>query len=56
MAIVYVDSSASVKLLVDEEDYGTRREASINDVAIAASDRRIFGPRPPGDRMDLALS
>ena len=23
-----------------------RREASINDVAIGASERRIFGPRP----------
>jgi len=23
-----------------------RREASINDVAIGSSDRRIFGPRP----------
>jgi len=26
-----------------------RREASINDVAIAESDRRIFGPRPESD-------
>ena len=26
-----------------------RREASINDVSIAAADRRIFGPREPGD-------
>ena len=26
-----------------------RREASINDVAIAASDRRILGPRPAGE-------
>jgi nuclear transport factor 2 (NTF2) superfamily protein len=26
-----------------------RREASINDVAIAESDRRIFGPREAGD-------
>jgi uncharacterized protein len=27
-----------------------RREASINDVAIARSDRRIHGPRPDGER------
>jgi nuclear transport factor 2 (NTF2) superfamily protein len=26
-----------------------RREASINDVEIAESERRIFGPREPGD-------
>jgi nuclear transport factor 2 (NTF2) superfamily protein len=26
-----------------------RREASINDVAIEESERRIFGPRPEGD-------
>jgi nuclear transport factor 2 (NTF2) superfamily protein len=24
----------------------SRREASINDVAISAADRRLFGPRP----------
>lgn len=29
----------------------SRREASINDVPIAATDRRIFGPRPAGDRL-----
>ena len=28
----------------------SRREASINDVAIAASDRRYFGPRPDHER------
>ncbi|GAA0939681.1 nuclear transport factor 2 family protein [Pseudonocardia zijingensis] len=28
----------------------TRREASINDVVIDASERRIFGPRPEGER------
>ena len=33
----------------------TRREGSINDVAIATSDRRIFGPRPQGDRTELLL-
>ena len=27
-----------------------RREASINDVRIAASERRIFGPRPEAER------
>ena len=27
-----------------------RREASINDVRISESDRRIFGPRPEGER------
>lgn len=30
-----------------------RREASINDVAIAESERRIFGPRPESERGDL---
>jgi hypothetical protein len=28
----------------------SRREASINDVAIDEADRRIFGPRDPADR------
>ncbi|GAA2221083.1 nuclear transport factor 2 family protein [Streptomyces nogalater] len=33
-----------------------RREASINDVAIEESDRRIFGPRPADERgTDLPL-
>src|SRR4051794_5147272 len=32
-----------------------RREASINDVRIAASERRIDGPRPAGDRSALPL-
>jgi nuclear transport factor 2 (NTF2) superfamily protein len=32
-----------------------RRESSINDVAIAEGDRRIFGPRPEGDRTPLPL-
>ena len=27
-----------------------RREASINDVPIAETDRRIFGPRPESER------
>lgn len=30
----------------DQDGLMRRREASINDVAIAESDRRIFGPRP----------
>jgi nuclear transport factor 2 (NTF2) superfamily protein len=34
----------------------TRREASINDVAITAADRRIFGPRPAAEHgQDLPL-
>jgi nuclear transport factor 2 (NTF2) superfamily protein len=32
-----------------------RREASINDVAIDESERRIFGPRPSGDRAELPM-
>ena len=33
-----------------------RREASINDVAIAADERRIPGPRPEGERgLDIPL-
>jgi uncharacterized protein len=32
-----------------------RREASINDVAIEEGERRIHGPRPPGDRVELPL-
>jgi uncharacterized protein len=32
-----------------------RREASINDVAIEEGERRIRGPRPPGDRVELPL-
>jgi nuclear transport factor 2 (NTF2) superfamily protein len=32
-----------------------RREASINDVRIGESDRRIFGPRADGDRSDIPL-
>jgi nuclear transport factor 2 (NTF2) superfamily protein len=31
----------------------SRREASINDVRIEESDRRIFGPRPEGDETVL---
>jgi nuclear transport factor 2 (NTF2) superfamily protein len=36
----------------DEEGYMRRREASINDVAISASERRIFGARPESERGD----
>jgi nuclear transport factor 2 (NTF2) superfamily protein len=34
----------------DSDGYLARREASINDVAIPAADRRIFGPRPESER------
>ncbi len=33
----------------DEHGLMRRREASINDVAIAESERRIFGPRPESE-------
>jgi uncharacterized protein len=39
----------------DELGYMRRREASINDIAIAASDRRLFGPRADGDASGIAL-
>lgn len=39
----------------DEVGYMRRREASINDVAIAADDRRILGPRPDGDDDGIPL-
>lgn len=34
----------------DDEGYMRRREASINDVAIEESERRIHGPRPESER------
>ena len=34
----------------DAEGYMRRREASINDVPIEESERRIFGPRPEEER------
>src|SRR3954463_13118354 len=34
----------------DEQGYMRRREASINDVEIDASERRIFGPRPEAEQ------
>ncbi len=39
----------------DDAGYMQRREASINDVAIEASDRRIFGPRADGDTTEIPL-
>jgi hypothetical protein len=39
----------------DERGLMQRREASINDVAIEETDRRIFGPRPDGDREGIPL-
>lgn len=39
----------------DDEGYMRRREASINDVGIAAEDRRIFGPRADGDTSGIPL-
>jgi uncharacterized protein len=34
----------------DDDGLMRRREASINDLAISESDRRIFGPRPEDER------
>nr|WSZ94343.1 nuclear transport factor 2 family protein [Streptomyces sp. NBC_00857] len=34
----------------DEHGLMSRREASINDVPIQESDRRVFGPRPESER------
>jgi uncharacterized protein len=39
----------------DADGYMRRREASINDVPILEADRRIFGPRPDGDRTGIPL-
>ena len=40
----------------DEHGYMTRREASINDDRIDASERRIVGPRPDAERgQDIPL-
>ena len=39
------------------DGYMRRREASINDLAIAEADRRILGPRPEAERgQDLPLA
>jgi nuclear transport factor 2 (NTF2) superfamily protein len=40
----------------DDLGYMRRREASINDVAISESDRRIFGTRDAGDTTELPLA
>jgi len=39
----------------DEHGLMRRREASINDVAIAPDERRIPGPRPAGDTTGIPL-
>jgi uncharacterized protein len=39
----------------DEHGLMRRREASINDVRIDASERRILGPRPESDREGIPL-
>jgi nuclear transport factor 2 (NTF2) superfamily protein len=39
----------------DADGYMRRREASINDVAIAESDRRLFAPRAEGDDSGIPL-
>ena len=39
----------------DADGYMSRREASINDVAIAESDRRLFAPRAEGDDSGIPL-
>jgi hypothetical protein len=39
----------------DAHGYISRREASINDIAITAAERRLFGPRPSAEH-DRSLS
>jgi nuclear transport factor 2 (NTF2) superfamily protein len=39
----------------DEWGYMARREASINDVPIDESERRIFGPRAEGDTTEVPV-
>jgi nuclear transport factor 2 (NTF2) superfamily protein len=39
----------------DDLGYMSRREASINDVAIEPSERRLFGPREEGDTTGFPL-
>jgi len=39
----------------DADGYMKRREASIDDLRIAESERRIHGPRPDGDRTPIPL-
>jgi nuclear transport factor 2 (NTF2) superfamily protein len=40
----------------DELGYMQRRGASINDVPIIESERRIFGPREPGETGEIPLA
>ncbi len=53
----FTEETARQKVQAAEDAWNTRdpgymrrREASINDVPIAEADRRIFGPRPEGER------
>src|SRR3954468_5364580 len=39
----------------DDQGLMRRREASINDLRIDESERRIFGPRPAGDHTEIPL-
>ncbi|GAA0274434.1 nuclear transport factor 2 family protein [Cryptosporangium japonicum] len=39
----------------DDQGLMRRREASINDLRITADERRIIGPRAPGDESELPL-
>lgn len=39
----------------DDDGFMARREASINDLAISADERRIHGPRPDGDTTAIPL-
>ena len=39
----------------DDQGLMRRREASINDLRIDESERRLFGPRPAGDRTEIPL-
>ena len=39
----------------DDLGYMARREASINDIAIAGTDRRLHGPRADGDTSAIPL-
>ncbi|WP_067499524.1 nuclear transport factor 2 family protein [Actinoplanes sp. TFC3] len=39
----------------DDQGLMRRREASINDLRITERDRRLFGPREPGDQTTIPL-
>jgi nuclear transport factor 2 (NTF2) superfamily protein len=39
----------------DDQGLMRRREASIDDLRIDESQRRLFGPRPPDDRTEIPL-